>query len=125
MTIKVSSPKCGNSPKMAFLKEFKTAYAKGDHDFLKESVTDEIVWNKIGDKKTEGKNNFIRELKEGVSLKVHELLIDQILSHGKEGAVNGEIKLENGKSVAFSDFFIFQGAKGTKIKSITSYTIEL
>ena len=125
MTTIVSSPNCGNSPKMAFLKEFIVAYANGDQNFLKESVTEEIVWNMIGEKKAEGKENVIREVKERTSLKVHELVIDQVLSHGKEGAVNGEFKLENGKSAAFSYFFIFQGAKGTKIKTITSYRIDL
>lgn len=125
MTIIVSNPNCGNSPKMAFLTEFIVAYANGDQDFLKQSVTEEIVWNIIGETKAEGKENFICELKKRISVEVQELIIEQVLSHGKEGAVNGEFKLDNGKSVAFSDFFIFQGAKGTKIKTITSYRINL
>ncbi|WP_179353501.1 hypothetical protein [Winogradskyella vidalii] len=49
----------------------------------------------------------------------------EILSHGKEGAVNGWIKMENGKQYAFSDFYVFQSAKGEKIKAITSYGIKL
>ncbi|MFT7898482.1 hypothetical protein VBY74_00745 [Tenacibaculum ascidiaceicola] len=47
---------------MAFFKEFNIALAKGDLEFLTESVTDEIVWNIIGDRKIEGKEEFIEEL---------------------------------------------------------------
>lgn len=121
----ISSPSCGNSPKMTFLKEFNIALAKGDLEFLTESVTDEIVWNIIGDRKTEGKEEFIEELKKIKEKKVIELTLEQILSHGKEGAVNGTIKMRNGKKHSFSNFYFFKGAKGAKIKLITSYIIEV
>ena len=38
---------------------------------------------------------------------------------------NVEFTLESDKKYAFSDFYIFNGAKGSKIKSITSYIIEI
>jgi len=125
MTKIVSSPNCGNSPKMEFLKEFNIAFAKGDVAFITESVTDDIVWNIIGDKKIEGKEKIIVELEKMKSEKVSELVLEQILSHGKEGAVNGVFKMQDGKKYAFSDFYVFQGAKGTKIKSMTSYVIGI
>ncbi len=125
MTKIVSSPNCGNSPKMAFLKEFNIAFAKGNVDFLIESVTDEIVWNIVGDKIITGKENFADELETMKTEKATELILDQILSHGKEGAVNGTIKMGNGKKYAFSDFYQFNGARGSKIKSMTSYVIEI
>lgn len=121
----ISSPNCGNSPKMEFLKEFNIGFAKGDVKFLTESVTDEIIWNIIGDKKIEGKERFTEELEKIKAEKVTEFVLDQILSHGKEGAANGMIKMQNGKEYAFSDFYKFKGAKGAKIKSITSYIIKI
>ncbi|GAA4303427.1 nuclear transport factor 2-like protein [Aestuariibaculum suncheonense] len=124
MTKIISSPNCGNSPKMEFLKEFNIAFAKGNVEFITESVTDGIVWNIIGDRKIEGKGKFIEELEKMKSEKATELIIDQILSHGKEGATNGIMKMQNGKKYAFSDFYKFKGAKGVKIESITSYVIE-
>jgi len=39
MTKIVSSPNCGNSPKMEFLKEFNIAFAKGNVEFITENVT--------------------------------------------------------------------------------------
>lgn len=116
---------CGNSPKMTFLKEFNIAFAKENTGFLVDSITDEVVWNIVGDKKITGKENFANELENKKKEKVVELELNQVLSHGKEGAANGIIKMQNGKKYAFSDFYQFKGAKGTKIKSITSYIIEI
>jgi len=110
---------------MEFLKDFNIAFAKGNVEFIAKSVTDDIVWNIIGDKKIDGKENFSEELKKMKTEKVTELELDQILSHGKEGATSGTIMMENGKKYAFSDFYIFKGAKGAKIKLITSYVIEI
>lgn len=125
MTKIISNPNCGNSPKMEFLKQFNIAFAQGNVEFLIESVTDEIVWNVVGDRIIEGHTKFMRELEKMKSVKATELIIDQILSHGKEGATNGVMKMQNGKQYAFSDFYIFCGAKGTKIKTITSYVIQI
>lgn len=125
MTKIISSPNCGNSPKMEFLKEFNIAFAEGNVKFLTESVTDEIIWNIIGDRKIEGSENFAKELEKMKEQKTTELILDQILSHGKEGAANGIIKIQNGKRYAFSDFYTFNNTKGRKLKSITSYLIEI
>lgn len=120
-----SSPDCGNSPKMEFIKKFNIAFAEGDVKFLTESVTDEIVWNMIGDKEIEGKAKFAELLEEMKAETASELTLLQILSHGKEGAANGIIKMKNGKKIAFSDFYQFKNTKGEKINSITSYAITI
>jgi len=125
MTKIISSSNCGNSPKMKFIKEFNIAFAKGNLEFLMENVTDDIVWNIIGNKKIEGKEKFTEELKKMKSEKVIELIIEQILSHGKEGASNGIMKMKNGKKYAFSDFYVFKSTKSTDLKLITSYVIEM
>lgn len=114
---------CGNSPKMAFLKEFNIAVAEQDRKFLMESVSDTIIWDIVGDKKIEGKENFAKELEK--IKKIAELTLLQILSHGKEGSVNGLIKQQDGEEYAFSNFYKFIGAKGSLIKSITTYLIKL
>lgn len=125
MTKIISSPNCGNSPKMEFLKKFNIEFAEGNVQFITESVTNEIIWNIIGDRKIEGIEEFTKELKKMKSEKTIELIIDQILSHGKEGASNGVMKMQNGKKYAFSDFYVFKNTKSTDLKSITSYVIEI
>lgn len=125
MTKIVSCPNCGNSPKMEFLKQFKIAFAEGRVEFLMESVTDDVVWDMIGERKIEGKEEFERELEKRKEEKVTELILHQIVSHGKEGAANGILTLQNGNRFAFSDFYQFRSAKGKKVKLITSYKLEI
>ena len=110
---------------MEFLKDFNIAFAKREVEYIAERVTDEIDWNIIGDRKIQGKKIFTAELEQMKSEKMTELTIDQILSHGKIGAASGTMKMQNGKKYAFSDFYEFNGAKGSKIKSMTSYIIEI
>lgn len=69
MTKIISSPNCGNSPKMEFIKQFNIAFAEGNAAFLTENVTDNIVWNIIGDKKIEGIDAFALELEKMKSQK--------------------------------------------------------
>ena len=116
---------CGNAPKKEFLKQLNIAFANGDIAFLIRNVTDNIVWEIIGDRRIEGKEKFASELERMKKQNVSELAIDRILTHGKEGAVSGLMELSDGKKYAFSDFYEFSGAKGEKVKSILSYVIEV
>ncbi|EIJ40502.1 hypothetical protein JoomaDRAFT_3564 [Galbibacter orientalis DSM 19592] len=125
MTKIISTPNCGNSPKMQFIKEFNIAFAKGDVAFIIESIADNIVWDIISSKKIEGKENFVKALNKMKSIQTTELKLEQILSHGKQAAANGIITLESGKKYAFSDFYLFKSAKGAQIQSLTSYVIEV
>lgn len=83
MTKIISRPSCGNSPKMEFLKQFNIAFAEGNIRFLTESVTDDLVWNIMDNKKIEGKESFTEELK----------------------------KMKDGKNMRFPTFMCFQGQK--------------
>ena len=123
MTKIVSTPNCGNSPKMELLTQFNIAFVKADINFLTEHVTDDIEWNIMGDKHLIGKNQFIEHLENIKGKKVAELTIFQVLSHGKEGAANGLLKMPDGQQYSFADFYRFHGAKNVRIKAITSYCI--
>ena len=119
------SADCGNSPKKLFLKQLTIAFAEGDMAFVTENVGDDISWDMTGDKHVQGKGAFIEALEQGKKSKVVELVIDKIITHGKEGAVNGEIKMVDGQEYGFCDVYEFRGAKGASIKSIQSYVIEI
>ncbi len=58
MTKIVCNPNCKNSPKMELIKKFNIAYAKSDIEFIIGSVTDDIVWDIVGESKIEGKAKF-------------------------------------------------------------------
>lgn len=57
--------------------------------------------------------------------KVDELSIHHIATHGKAGAADGRIKFKNGKIHAFCHVYEFSNTKGTSVKEITSYVIEI
>jgi hypothetical protein len=116
---------CGNAPKKLFLKDFNIAFAEKDIDFVADSVSDDISWDIVGDKTVQGKHNFLETLEQATNDHISELIIGKIITHGKEGAVSGMRTLQNGKHHAFCDVYEFSGAKGTQIKTITSYIIKV
>lgn len=123
MTRIIKSEDCGNSPKNIFLQELIIALARGNSKFIMESITGDIQWNIIGDRVIHGKENLAQALK--TSEQVKELTIHHITSHGKAGAVNGTQKYRNGKTIAFCNVYEFSNTKGTLVKEITSYLIEI
>lgn len=116
---------CGHSPKREFLKDFNVAFGKGNTKFLTDNVTDDIVWKMVGDKTIEGKEAFSKAIHKMADQKVAECVIEKVVTHGKEGAVNGIIKMEKGKEYAFSDFYEFKNTKSTDLRTITSYVIQI
>ena len=125
MTKIVVGTDCGNSPKMKFLRDFNIAFAQADMASLMDCVAEDIVWNMVGDRQIEGKVAFADAAAQMQTLNVVQLTIDSVMSHGKAGAVNGELVLADGQTIAFCDVYEFSSAKGSSLKTITSYTIVL
>ena len=117
-------PDCGNSPRKLFLKDLNIAFAEGDTAFIVENIDDKVIWELVGDENIHGKADFVETLGKVVDNKLEALTISNIITHGKEAAVNGVRKLAQGGEYSFCDVYTFQGAKGNTIKSITSYVIE-
>lgn len=116
---------CGHSPKRTFLKDFNIAFGTGNTSFLIDSVTDDVLWTIIGDKTIEGKEAFSEAIHNMANNKVTECVIENIVTHGKVGAVNGMMTIRNGKKYAFSDFYEFRNSKSTAIRTVTSYVIPI
>jgi hypothetical protein len=116
---------CGNSPKNIFVQEITIALAKGDLRSLLNRVTDDIRWNVVGDRVIQGKDRFAEALQEKKNDKALELNIAHVATHGKAGAVDGRMKFKSGKINAFCNIYEFSNAKGTAIKEIISYRIEI
>ena len=81
-------------------------------------------WQLVGDWDVEGVPEFTKALDALQSKAVAELVIDRVITHGRDGAANGEMTLENGRHFAFSHMVGFKGAKGATVKSLISYVIE-
>jgi hypothetical protein len=125
MTKIIVSEDCGNSPKNIFIEKLTAAFAKCDVKYVLDHVTEDIRWNIVGDTLIEGKDNLARALEQMQNEKIAQLTIRHIASHGKTGAVDGTIVLEDGKIRAFCDVHEFNGAKATAVSEITSYVIEI
>lgn len=122
----ICAENCGNSPKKKLLKELSVAFAKNEFDFCVDWVTDDIIWEIVGDQTIQGKSDFERALNQFKDRKVQQLSIENIITHGNTGSVNGELTLNNHQRVAFCDIYNFRGfRKDAKIKAITSYAIPL
>ncbi len=116
---------CKNSPKREFLKDWNIAFAGANSTLVLDNVSDDVTWNIVGDKVIQGKEVFEQALEETKMNKATALTLHKIVTHGKEGAVNGAVVTENGKHYAFCDVYEFTNTKGTIIKSIASYVIEI
>jgi hypothetical protein len=119
------SEDCGNSPKNLFVQDITIAFAKGDSTFILSKVTDDFRWNIIGDQLIERKDRFAEILNTLKQDPAEVLTIRHIATHGKAGAADGTIRLENGRLLAFCHVYEFSNSKGRAIKEITSYFIEI
>ena len=125
MTNVMVNADCGNSPKNIFVKDLAIAFARRDTNFILGSTTDDILWNRIGQKPVQGKSDFARALEQIKNDPVEELTIHHVVTHGKAGAVNGLLRSQDGKRRAFCEVYEFSNAKGSSVREITSYVLEI
>ena len=119
------SADCGNSPKNTLVQQVSIALALSDAALLLDSVTDDIFWEVVGEGTINTKQGLAEALGRVEPDQVAELTIEHVVTHGRAGAVNGSIILMDGAARAFCDVHEFSGAKGTHVKAITSYRIDL
>lgn len=118
-------PDCGNSPRKALLRDFISAFAHADIDGILSPLSDDIVWNLVGDSVIEGKENVRTLLEAMQGVGTSDLVIESIITHGREAAVNGVIRSNAGQAHAFCDVVQFTSAASMKIKTMTSYSIAI
>lgn len=63
-------------------------------------------------------------MNENISKKVIQLQIQNIITHGSTGAVNGFFVFDDHSSLSFCDVYTFTSAgKSAKVKEIVSYRV--
>lgn len=113
---------CGNSPKNQLLQELTVAIAKADFDAISRIVTEDVRWSPVGRKPVHGVGSFCRAIARYGPASM--LRVDQVISHGKSGAVNGVVTFAE-KSRGFCYVVEFRSAKGQEVSGITSYSIGI
>ena|SRR5690606_30714054 len=116
---------CGNAPKKEFLKQFHIALAKGDSNFVIENIMDTINWEIVGNHTITNKVEFEKRALDSPLWNVKELIIDAIITHGNEASANGSVVTTDDSKFAFCNVYKFKGFKGTLLKTIQTYLIEL
>ena len=124
--MKVSIPNdCGNAPRKKFLVEFNRAFAEANVDFVLDHVSDDIVWNMVGDKELHGKTSMRSEMESMMVGRASTMVLYSVITHGREAAANGEFHYPGGEKIAFCDVYQFTKTTGNTVKSITSYARSL
>ena len=120
------SEDCGNAPKKKVLLEFNVAFARHDIDVILQHVSEDIVWNRVGERIIRGKAAFaevIGRMAEGSP--ATRIEIANIITHGNTASANGVITYGRAQT-AFCDVYRFNSfAKHAKIKEMTTYAIPL
>lgn len=116
---------CGNAPKKAFIRDFNIAFAENQTEKILASMSDDITWNMIGNTVLQGKEEVKKMLKTMEGEKATELILHTLITHGNTAAANGEMHFPS-VTIAFCDVYEFTGHDAdAKIKTLTSYGIEL
>lgn len=116
---------CNNAPKKQYIKDFNIAFAHAELEKVSDMMSDDAVWVIIGKGEWSGKKDIKKMLSDMNVSEADELLLENILSHGKLCSANGYITYDKDK-IAFSDVYEFEGhGKNVKIKKMTSYPIEI
>ena len=115
--------------KEEFIRNYNEAFSKNDQDFILNNMTDDIIWNFIGEKTIQGKDEVRAFMKPMSNVQTLDLELLQIITHGRTAAVHGKMKIKEPsgeiKHFGFADFYVFNGFKSPKIKEMTSYVITI
>lgn len=110
-----------NAPKKLLLESFNEAFINKDIEALSGLLTDSFVWTLNSNIAVTGKDVFYKELKKLDFIAISAIVLDQVLTHGREGAVRGTCMYEDGSEKPFAHFYVFGGATGGKIKECVSF----
>ena len=116
---------CGNAPMKELLRDLNIAYVCADVEAILEKVSEDVSWQIVGQFEMRGKDEVRAALQHMNDIAVSELVIENIMTHGRDAAIHGLIISDDGKRYAFCDVCQFASASGKKIDLIKSYTIEI
>ena len=116
---------CENASNKQLLRDLNIAFAKADVQAIMPILSDDIHWHIVGEVELRGADQVRDALMQMQDVSVRELVIDSIITDGRQGAISGTVIPEYGNQVAFCDICQFASGAGGRIKSMKSYTIEI
>jgi len=118
--------RCDNAPKKAFLRDFVIAAANCDAAEIGEKITDKVRWDLLGHCSLNGRQQVLAELQNFGGPALAELVINTVMTHGYDGAVDGLLKFERGRTASFCHIFTFRApTNNAPIKAIRTYRLAI
>ncbi|WP_291856332.1 nuclear transport factor 2 family protein [Marinilabilia sp.] len=113
---------CGNAPLKELIRDYNIAFAKGDVNSIADKLTDDMVWEMVGDSNLTGKENVTKALEEMKDHTASTIVIDNIITHGKTASCNGKsVMAQNGKEFSFCDAYEYdKSGENARIKKMAS-----
>ena len=115
---------CGNAPKKKFLRDLNVASVKGDLKFFQAILPDELTWEIVGQANIAGKDNVLKALTRHKLWKSKELVIDAVITHGREASVSGQFVTKDSSRYSYCDVFKFKSAGSSAIHSIKTFIVK-
>lgn len=115
---------CGNSPKNQLVEDLTIALITGQLQLHTDLVIKDVQWTMVGEKALFGRAAVMAEMETIQSRSILKVKIDHAITHGKAGAVHGEVWYE-GTREGFCFFYEFANIKGTSVRQITSYQLAI
>ena len=113
---------CGNAPRHQIIIGIIEALLAKDLQALHERCAEDVRWEIAGSGKITGFEAIAQWAKSGTP--TDSLKFSSVLTHGKEGSVDGICTDDSGASTHFSHVFQFASAgKNAKLKAVRSYFI--
>lgn len=113
-----------DSPHKQFVKDFNSAFAKGDMNYVLDCFSDDILWDVVNHEPVQGKEAVEQMLNEMDDI-ADELVIDDIVCDRTKCVANGKLTYAD-SVIAFSDLYEFTSdTEDAKIKTLKGYAIEL
>jgi len=118
--------RCDNAPKKAFLRDFVIAAAKGDAQEIDDKITNDVRWNVLGRCSWDGRQQVLAELQNFGDSTLTELVINTVVTHGYDGAVDGLLTFADGGTRSFCHIFTFRAStNNSPIKAIRTYEVAM
>lgn len=121
----IISPTCNNSPKNQQLLDLTIGFSDYNLEAIEEFLDENIQWTLLGESPIVGRDFFLEELNKHSENPAIQITIHHAITHGKSGAVNGEMVMKDGNRFAFADFYEFTSASAKKVAEIKSYIVAL
>lgn len=118
MTQVQGSSDCRNSPKNAFAQDVAVALECGE--ISPDTLGDDVIWQQASGQTLEGKSAVLEHLEDRPAPK--SVTVQHAISHGKIGAVIGEVTMEGNQARRFCHVFEFTNTKANCVAVIRSYS---